>query len=74
MTPMLNMRSVSGTNPGPISPVHLLLTECGSETVADNPERVMEEIWMRATEIGPVLEGILVESHEHPCWDFEASR
>jgi len=36
--------------------------------MADDPERVMEEIQMRATQVSSVLEDILLESHGRPDW------
>ncbi len=43
--------------------VHLMLTEGEIKLAAKDAQRFMEEIWSRATEIGPVLEGILHDPH-----------
>ena len=48
--------------------VHLLLTEGEIKTRAENPEQVMEEIQLRATQVSSVLEGILLEPHGRPNW------
>ena len=47
---------------------HLLITEGDITMMADDPERVMEEMWQRATEVGSVLENILREPHGEPRW------
>jgi hypothetical protein len=36
--------------------------------MAEDPEQVMEEIWVRATQISSVLENILLEPHGVPRW------
>ena len=36
--------------------------------MAENPEQVMEEIQLRATQVSSVLEGILLEPHGRPNW------
>jgi hypothetical protein len=46
--------------------VHLMLTEGEIKLAAKDAQRFMEEIWSRATEIGPVLEGILHDPHCKP--------
>jgi len=48
--------------------VHHLLKEGNVQIMADDPERVMEEIQMRATQVSSVLEDILLESHGRPDW------
>ena len=48
--------------------VHLMLREGDSRMIAEDPERLMEEIRSRATQIGSVLEGILHEPHGEPRW------
>jgi hypothetical protein len=42
----------------------------GAKFAVESPEKVMEEIWSRATQVGSVLENIL---HEAECqhWEFE---
>jgi len=43
----------------------------GTGKLADeSPEKVMAEIWLRATEIGSVMENILREGDERE-WKFE---
>jgi hypothetical protein len=46
--------------------VHLMLTEGEIKLANKDAQRFMEEIWSRATEIGPVLEGILHDPHCKP--------
>ncbi len=48
--------------------VHLLLTEGHADMMAENPEHVMQEIELRATQVSSVLEGILLEPHGRPDW------
>ncbi len=36
--------------------------------MAANPEEAMEEIRVRATQIGSVLADILKDTHAHPHW------
>ena len=51
---------------------HLLLTEGDvkmmAEMMVENPEKVMEEIRVRAEKVSSVLEDILVEPHGEPRW------
>jgi len=67
MNPM--QQTVSG-NTGSGGTIHLLITEGDVKLMVADPEQVMEEMWMRATEIGPVLEDILRKSHVEPHWGF----
>ena len=48
--------------------VHLLLPEGNVNTVVEDPEQVMEEIQLRATQVSSILEEILSESHGRPDW------
>ena len=48
--------------------VHLLITEGDVKMMADDPEQVMEEMWLRATQVSSVLEDILREPHGVPRW------
>ena len=48
--------------------VHLLITEGDVRLMAEDPEQVMEEIELRATSVGPVLEAIFRESQGHAHW------
>jgi len=52
--------------------VHLMLTEGEAGLMPKDlgrlTERLMEEIRLRATLVGPVLEGILREPHGQPRW------
>ena len=36
--------------------------------MAEDPEQVMEELWVRATQVSSVLENILHEPHGVPRW------
>jgi len=44
------------------------ISEDDLRLMAESPEAVMEEIRVRATEIGSVLEGILREDHGNSHW------
>ncbi len=55
----------SGTG---MAAVHLLLTEGDVKMMAENPEQVMEEIQLRATQVSSILEGILLEPHGETRW------
>ncbi|HEY5041742.1 MAG TPA: hypothetical protein VIK53_07035 [Verrucomicrobiae bacterium] len=48
--------------------VHLLVTEGDVRVMAEDPEQVMEEIELRATSVGPVLEAIFRESGNQSRW------
>ena len=52
--------------------LHLTLRKGEAGLLPDDPgkmtERLMEEISMRATVVGPVLEGILHDQHGQPRW------
>ena len=48
--------------------VHLLLREGDAGMAPQDPERMMEDIWARATLMGPVMERILHEPHGEPRW------
>jgi hypothetical protein len=60
-------RIVSDTG-GAVGEVHLLLT-AGAVESAHDPERVMAKIWLQATQLGPVLEGILQAPHTESHWE-----
>ena len=51
--------------------IHLLLPEGKAGMMPKNSEEVMEQIRLRATFIGPVLEGILHEPHAYSHAEFE---
>ena len=44
---------------------HLLLTEGWKELMPKNPAEFVEQILLRATFVGPVLDGILHDPHVH---------
>jgi hypothetical protein len=67
MTSTQHMRNVSGGT-GSMEAVHLLLAEGDIKLMVENPEQVMEEIRLRATQVGSILEGILHEPHGRPDW------
>lgn len=48
--------------------VHLLLPEGDVKMAVEDPEQVMAEIQLRATQVSSVLEAILSESHDRPDW------
>src|ERR1035438_1581926 len=50
------------------SVVHLTVTADEAKMMAEDPERVMEEMWLRATQVSSVLEDILREPHGIPRW------
>jgi hypothetical protein len=56
---------------GRACPVHLLITVGGANLLGADPERMMEKITLRATQVGPVLEEILLEAESQPEWDWE---
>ncbi len=71
MEPVCLMRmepTISGSAASGNHAVHLMLTEGEVRTMAENPERAMEEIHLRATKMSQVLEKILQESHGIPRW------
>ena len=39
-----------------------------ADLMAEDPEQVMEEMWVRATQVSSVLENILHEPHGVPRW------
>jgi hypothetical protein len=59
--------TVSNTG-GTDSVVHLLVKGGSSNVMPEDPERVMEEMWLRATRVSSVLENILHEPHGEPRW------
>ena len=50
------------------SMVHLTLSGGDLRTIVEDPERVMEEMWLRANQVSSVLENILREPHGEPRW------
>ena len=60
-------QTVSNTG-GAGSVVHLTVTATDVKTVVEDPEQVMEEMWLRATQVSSVLENILREPHGEPRW------
>ena len=60
-------QTVSNTG-GAGSVVHLTVRAGDVKMMADDPERVMEEMWLRATQVSSVLENILREPHGVPRW------
>ena len=60
-------QTVSNTG-GAGSVVHLMVRADDVKMMADDPERVMEEMWLRATQVSSVLENILREPHGVPRW------
>lgn len=67
MTLARQTQSVTSTTDG-MGVVHLLLTEGDVKRMAENPERVMKDIELRATKVSSVLEDILHEPHGRPDW------
>jgi len=51
------------------SAVCLMITASEAKVKAADPEQLMQDIWERATKVGPVLEGIIQEPHAETCWD-----
>jgi len=60
-------QTVSNTG-GADSVVHLTISADDVKMMAEDPERVMEEMWQRATQVSSVLENILREPHGVPRW------
>ena len=67
MTLANQTQSVTSATKG-MGAVHLLLTEGDVKLMAENPERVMKEIELRATQVSSILEKILLEPHGRPDW------
>ena len=65
MNPVQQISNVTGTSDGA---VHLLLTMDEAGWQPQDPERMMEELHLRATQVGSLLEGILHEPHGQPRW------
>ena len=53
------------------STVPLLITESDVQAMVESPEQVMEDIRLRATEVGAVLEAIFQEPHDDPRWEID---
>jgi hypothetical protein len=68
MTLARNTTKVSGGSAAGAEVVHLLLTEGDVKLMAENPERVMEDIEARATVVSSVLADILMEPHGRTDW------
>jgi hypothetical protein len=58
---------MNGTN-GPGDQVKLVMTESDLELVVEESEKVREHIRMQATEIGPILEALLRDTHGQIRW------
>lgn len=67
MTLARNTVDVSARSSG-VEAVHLMLTEGDVKLMAENPERVMQDIQERATVVGSVLAGILLEPQGRTDW------
>jgi hypothetical protein len=50
---------------------HLMITQADLRAMAREQERFMAEINLRATHVGPILEGILNEVEKCTGWDWE---
>jgi hypothetical protein len=48
--------------------VHLTVKADDVKVMAEDPEQLMEEMWLRATQVSSVLESILREPHGVPRW------
>jgi hypothetical protein len=51
------------------SEVCLTVIASDPKLMAADPEQLMEDMWVRATKIGPVLEDIIQEPHPETIWD-----
>ncbi len=57
------------SNTGVADSVVVLTVRADEEKLtAEDPEQVMEEMWVRATQVSSVLENILLEPHGVPRW------
>ena len=65
MNPVQQTVSVIGT---PDTAVHALLAAGGKGFPPPEPEQLMAEIELRATQVGAILQGILEEPHAEPRW------
>ncbi len=62
-------QKIVGDAIGSGSAVSLMITAGDAKVTVADPETLMEDMWERATKVGPVLEGIIQESHPETCWD-----
>jgi hypothetical protein len=53
---------------GPEIAVQLMNTDVDVNASPTNPEEIREEMWVRATKVGSVLENILHEKHGQVRW------
>ena len=53
---------------GPDSVVQLMNTDVDVNASSTNPEEIRDEMWVRATKVGSVLENILHEKHGQVRW------
>lgn len=67
MTLARQTQSVTSATKG-VGAVPLLLTEGDVKLMVENPERVMKDIELRATQVSSILEKILLEPHGRPDW------
>jgi hypothetical protein len=65
MNPVQQPASNTG---GVESVVPLLIAADEVKMTAEDPEQMMEEMWLRATQVSSVLENILQEPHGVPRW------
>jgi hypothetical protein len=68
MTHAIQTRNVTGETATGVSAATLLLTDTDVKMLADDPERVIHEIEIRATQVSSVLQNILTEQHDRPDW------
>jgi hypothetical protein len=65
---MIPVQQTTSNAGGTGSVVHLLIASDEAKKVVEDPELLMEEMWMRATQVSTVLEEILREPHGMPRW------
>ena len=63
----LVQQTVSGIV-GPESAVHFMNADVDVKDRPTDPEEIREEMWVRATKVGSVLENILHEKHGQVRW------
>ena len=63
-------QQISGAAVGGSHAVHVLCMEGNMKLTAHDLEEVLEDIRMRATKVGCILEGILHEPHGEAKWNL----
>lgn len=65
---MIPVQQTTSNPGGTENAAHLLIAANATKATVDDPELLMEQMWMRATQVSTVLEEILREPHGVPRW------